>query len=95
MPIQESTPVGCVPPACQPYMLLWLPDVCTSREGGPQVHKFEQVSTRCHWMPVTGPMSDVGGGGLYSEVQCIMVNGVTWAPPPPVDRQTDGQTDHV
>ena len=90
MPIQESNPVGCVPPACQPYMLLWLPDVCTSREGGPPVNKFEQVSIRCHWRPARGPMSDVGGGGrLYSEVSASwLMMSYGHSLPPWTDRLT-------
>ena len=88
MPIQESIPVGCVPLACQPYMLLWLPDVCNSREGGPPVNKFEQVSIRCHWRPARGPMSDVGGGGGCTVRSVYHVNDVIWALPPPVDRLT-------
>ena len=41
---QESIPVGCIPPACRPYVLRWSPDVSTCG-GGHQVNKFEQVSS--------------------------------------------------
>ena len=33
---------------------------------------FEHVSSNGHQMSLAGGL---GGGGLYSEVQCIMVNG--------------------
>ena len=33
---QDSTPVGCVPPACQPYVFRW-PPLGVSTGGGPQV----------------------------------------------------------
>ena len=47
---QESIPVGCVPPACQPYILRWLPDVSTNMEGG-SVH-----GSNVSWVMVTrGP----------------------------------------
>ena len=54
---QDSIPVGCTPPACQPYMFRWpLLDVSTggSAEVGPQVNKFEQVSSDDHQMSVAG-----------------------------------------
>ena len=51
--------------------------------GGPQVNKFEQVSSDGHRMSPAEAGAwgcqgwDWGGGaaGLYSEVQCIMSNG--------------------
>ena len=53
---QDSTPVGCIPPACQPYVFQWPPlDVSTGGRGGglgPQVNKFEQVSNDDHQMSV-------------------------------------------
>ena len=50
---QESIPVGCVPTACKPYMLQWpQPDVAPGR--GPQVNKFEQISSVGHQMSVGG-----------------------------------------
>ena len=42
----------------------------------------------CLGVGVEGGMSDVQGA-LYSEVQCIMGNGHTDPPPPPVDKLTD------
>ena len=52
--------------------------------GGPEVNKFEQVSSEGHQISLAGPLSDVraGGGGLYSEVQCIMGNGHMESPLP-------------
>ena len=41
---QESIQVGCVPPACQPCMLRWPPDVSTGRGWRPcTVRSNEQV----------------------------------------------------
>ena len=58
---QESIPVGCVLPACPPYVLQ-PPGVSTGR-GCPQVNKFEQISRDAHEMSVAGegvgPMSPV------------------------------------
>ena len=52
---QDSIPVGCVPPTCQPYVFHWLPlYVTTGWELGPQVNKYEQVSSDDHQMSVTG-----------------------------------------
>ena len=58
---QESIPVGCVVPTCQPYVVQWprLDVSIGGGEGGPQVNKFEQAS-RCWWW---GRVS--GGGGSY------------------------------
>ena len=56
--------VGCVQAAWQPCMFRWpLLDVSTSQGVGPQVNKFEQVSSDDH------QMSPVGGRslGLMSE----------------------------
>ena len=101
-PRQESILVGCVPPACQPYVLL-PPDVSTDWEGG-QLNKFEQVSSYGHQMSLAVgpegsmsdgreggvPMSDVGGGGggstVRSNASWVMV---AWRPSPP---WTDTQT---
>ena len=49
------------------------------RGSDPEVNKFEQVSSNGHQMSVArggrDPSSKVPcGGGLYSEVQCIMSN---------------------
>ena len=79
--IEESIPVGCVPPPCQPYMFWWLPDVSTGGGGGllqrGLTNKFEQVSSDGYHMSVAevgpgGPMVGRGGcvgpGALYSEV---------------------------
>ena len=53
---QDSIPVGCVPPAGQPYVLPWPPLDVSSGWGGvcPQVNKFEQVSSDDHQMSVAG-----------------------------------------
>ena len=53
---RESIPVGCLPPVCKPYVLQWpAPDVTSQGvRGGPQVNKFEQVSSTCHQMSLLG-----------------------------------------
>ena len=91
---QGSIPVGCVPPACQPYMLQ-LPDVSTYW-GCPQVNKFEQVSSDGHRMLASGTISEVQGraGGtcaVRSNASWVMV---TWGPSPftKTDRQTQVKT---
>ena len=61
--------------------------------GGPNMDKFEQVSSDYHQVSlaeglVSGlrvPMSDVQGS-LYSEVQCIMSNGHIASPQKQNDR---------
>ena len=57
---QESIPGECVPSACQPYMLQSQMSVPVER-GGPQVNKFEKVSTPhvSSRGQGGGPMSDV------------------------------------
>ena len=84
---QESIPVGCLSPACQPYMRRWSPDVST--RGSRQVNKFEQVSIDGHQMSLAG----VGGPhvpmALYSVVQCITGNGDMGPSFPPTEWQTD------
>ena len=71
--------------------------------GGPQVNKFEQVSSDCHQMPPAGAgawgtragagmgvpcLTSKGvAGDLYSEVQCTMSNGYMGTPSPWADRQ--------
>ena len=61
---QESIPVGCVPSVGKLYMLQWPPpDVILRR--GPQVNKFEQVSSCGHQMSVADGMGP--GPGLMSE----------------------------
>ena len=48
---------------------------------GPQVNKFEQVSSDGHKMSLAGRGDRTrGGGGLYSEVQFIMSNGPIGTP---------------
>ena len=58
---QDGIPIGCVPPACQPYVFQCPPlDISTPGGGGelgPQVNKFEQVYNDDHQMSVAG-----GGG---------------------------------
>ena len=59
---QESIPVGCIPPACQPCVFQWPPDVNTM--GGGQ----DWVGPLC-LMSGGGPQCLMSrGGGLYSEV---------------------------
>ena len=67
-----------------------------SWRGGPQMNKFEQVSSDGHQMSQAG--GRVWGGGnvwypgwtdLYSEVQCIMGNGHIWGAPPLTEWRTD------
>ena len=70
---------------CSRIHTAYLPTVCASVAtrclyvGGPQVNKFEQVSSDGHKMSLAGrPHVWKGGvesGILYSEVQCIMGNG--------------------
>ena len=83
---QESIPVGCVPPACQPYVLWWSPDV---RTGGPQVNKFEQVFSNCHQMSLAGGWAGgvtclVSRGGDEARACTVRSNAswvmVTWGP---------------
>ena len=85
----------------QPYMLQ-PPDVSTSGLG-PQVNRFEQVSSDGHQMSLAWGSGfdgvqclmssrEEGKGwgqweGLYNEVHCIMVNGT-----PSVNRQTPVRT---
>ena len=76
-----------MPPACQLYML-WPPDVSTD-----QVNKFGQVYSDCHQMSLAGELGlePVGcmsdwGGGLYSEVKCIMDIGHMGNPHEQTDR---------
>ena len=52
--------------------------------GGHQVNKSEEVSSLGHQMSLRG--GALYGGGLYSEVECIMGNGHMG---PPMNRQTD------
>ena len=60
---QESIPVGCILPACQPYVLLWPPDVSTS--GGAVkwglMNKFQLVSSDGHQMSLVGGGARAGG----------------------------------
>ena len=53
---QESIPVGCVLPACQPYVFRWPPLGVSNVMGvvGNQMDKFEQVSGDDHQMSGTG-----------------------------------------
>ena len=74
--LQEIIPVRCVLPACQPYEL-WPPDVSTGRGcgvGGPQMNKFEQVSSYGHQM-------SLAGGWAWPElgVPCLMARGAAAA----------------
>ena len=53
---QDSILVGCVQLACQPYVFRW-PSLDVSTMGwkvGPQVNKFEQVTSDDHQMSVAG-----------------------------------------
>ena len=65
---------------------------------GAEMNKFEEVSSDGHKMPLAGAwgrgphvpcLEEDGWGELYSEVQCIMVNGHMGIPPP--NRMTDRQ----
>ena len=64
-----------------------------SLAGGPQVNKFEQVSSPDHQMTLAGGRGGGRGsctvearGSLYGEVKGIMRNGHIW--PHTVDKQT-------
>ena len=53
--LQESVPVGYVPPACQSYMFWWPPlGISTGVVVGIPVNKFKQVSSDNHQMLVAG-----------------------------------------
>ena len=60
---QECIPVEKAPPARQLHMFWWTPlDVSNSGEGiGPQVNKFEQVSSDVRQMSVPEGGEDMGG----------------------------------
>ena len=82
-----------MPPACQPYKFLWSPLNVSTVVGwgvGPQVNKFELVSSDDHQMSVVREYVPclVGGGGGKSHVECIMDNGHMKIP---MDIMTDGQ----
>ena len=83
---QESTPVGCVPPA-HAYHTCFnsqkMPALC----GGPQVNKFQQVSSDGHQMSLTkGPGQEPRGPcTVRSHASWILV---TWGGTL-LDRQTD------
>ena len=73
---QESIPMGCIPPASQPYISLWPSlGVSTSAGVGSKVNMFEQVSNNDHQMSVVGKVLRPhirGGGtqvGMWVEVQ--------------------------
>ena len=54
---QDSIPVGYIPPTCKPYLFQFQlppPDVAPRGGGGPQMNKFEQVSSDHHQMSLTG-----------------------------------------
>ena len=67
-----TIPVGRMPLACQLHMLWWPQDVSIGGGGvsGPQVNKFEWISSDGHqvslagrgWDQGSGSMSDVQGG---------------------------------
>ena len=51
--VNTLIPVGCIPPACQPYMFWWLPlGISTGGWVCPQMNKLEQVSSDDHQMSV-------------------------------------------
>ena len=79
---QESIPVGSVPTACQAYVF-WLPplDVSTG-EGwlGPQVNKFEQVSSDDHQMSVAGRDPQIGCLGWGEGSPSLMSGGRGYLP---------------
>ena len=57
----------------------WPPDVSS---GGPQVNKFEQVSSVGHQISVDGGPDLISSGlGVYSEIQGIMGNDHMGTPP--------------
>ena len=69
---QDSIPVGCIPPASQPYVFWWsLLDVSTGGWGGggvgPQVNKFEQVSSDDHQISVAGKDGSRSPGMMSGE----------------------------
>ena len=79
---QESIPVGCIPPTCQPYMLWWPPDVNTMWGGSvqwDQRNKFAQVFSDGHQMSLAGgsPVSDVWRGIICLEGELNLGPGVS------------------
>ena len=71
---QETIPVGCVPPACQPYKLQ--PTAVSNNGGG--VSSNEQVWTGLQYWPpgVTNRGLGLELGLGVSHVPCLMVRGV-------------------
>ena len=59
--IQESIPVGCMPPACDDCTCFNSHQMSAPWVGGPVVNNFEQVSSDGH------QMSPAGHGGPYAE----------------------------
>ena len=81
---RESIPVGCVPLACQPYML-WSSDVSTSREGVPKRKVWTGLSD-CHQMSLAmGPGLGLGRDPHVWYLGVGLGEGVivTGGPPPP------------
>ena len=66
---QEGIPVGCVPPACHISVAT---TKCKNGGGGvragPQVNKFEQVSSDQHQISLIG-----GGGSRSPGLMCVYV----------------------
>ena len=82
---RENIPVGCVPLACQPYML-WSSDVSTSREGVPKRKVWTGLSD-CHQMSLAmGPGLGAGkgspclisGGGAGGRCNCHRGTPSSW-----------------
>ena len=65
MQIQESIPVGCVPPACADCNAFKSHQISVMgwEGGGPQVNKFEQVSSGGLQMSLAGVPCLMAGGG--------------------------------
>ena len=71
---QESISVGCVPPACQPYVFRWLP-LRTGGKGEGEVSWNEQVWTGFWWWPPA-----VSSRGWVSWNDQVWT-GLQWWPP--------------
>ena len=94
---EDNIPIGCVSPACHPYVFWWLPlCVTTSGNGGSRhfVNKFQQVSCDDHQMSVAGrreSRSYVRGGTL----PCDLSNDLDILPPNRITSFADGNNFNV
>ena len=75
---QDKIIIGCVLPASYPYVFQWPPlDVSG---GGPQVNKFEQVSSDDHQMSLAGGGRVCRGGSTPYYVTYPMMHVMSSTP---------------